>query len=299
MSRVIYFGMRGIFSIAPLEGLVAAGVDVCAVVVPAMSPQAEPRPRRREPPAPYSADLPVINAYAEHNIVHVAWAHHIPVWEVGFLSNTETSALLTNLRPDLITVACFPQIFPAALLQLPGYGCLNLHPSLLPAYRGPVPIFWMARHGEPQAGITLHFLSDGVDSGEIVSQAAFAWPDGITNVELQQRCATAGADLLVAAVQRLERDGALPRRPQLEADASYFSWPTEEHFQVDVSWPARRAFNFLRAANDWPLTIDIGPERYHIRSAVSYTGQSLGQPYLRRDDDLWVQLNPGVLRVQI
>ena len=224
--RVIYFGMSGIFSRIPLESLLAGGVKVSAIIMPT-STTGKPLPRRIEPPLPPPSDLPIITPYFSRNIIHVAWEHPIPVWEVGSLSDARTLELLADLQPDLIAVACFPYIFPSALLQLPRYGCLNLHPSLLPAYRGPLPLFWMARQGERRAGVTLHFLDEGLDTGDIVAQTAFDWPDGISGVDLEQRCAEEGAKLLLVALQQLAQGGELPRRPQPKEGSSYFSWPTD------------------------------------------------------------------------
>jgi methionyl-tRNA formyltransferase len=250
--------------------------------------------------------LPLIDPYFTPNIVPLAWAQHIPVWEVGTLSDAPTRALLADLQPDLIAVACFPYIFPKILLQLPRYGCLNLHPSLLPAYRGPMPLFWMARQGERQAGVTLHFLDEGLDTGDIVAQTAFDWPDGISGADLERRCAVEGAKLLLTAVEQLGLVGDLPRRPQPQPGSSYFSWPAEQDLIIPTHWPARRAFNFIRAAGaDWPLVIELGEEakrrgggeRFLIRAASSFDVQAtLDQPYLLRGDELSVQFMPGVLQ---
>jgi methionyl-tRNA formyltransferase len=313
---LIFFGMTGVFSRIPLESLLAGGVEISAVVVPTPT-TGQPLPRRVEPARPDPLALPVIDPYFTPNIVHLAWAHHIPVWEVGTLSDGPTRALLADVQPDLIVVACFPHIFPKTLLQLPRYGCLNLHPSLLPAYRGPIPLFWMARQGERQAGVTLHFLDEELDSGDIVAQRAFDWPEGISGADLERRCAGEGAKLLLAAVEQLASGGKLWRRPQPQAGSSYFSWPAEQDLIIPTHWPARRAFNFIRAAGaDWPLMIEIGEEvgrrgggeakrrgggeRFLIRAAISFDAQAtLDQPYLILGDELWVQFRPGVLQAKM
>jgi methionyl-tRNA formyltransferase len=224
MSGIIFFGMQAVFSLRPLQALLEAGADVMAVVIPADHPT-EPLPRRVELPPLASSDLPVINPYLNPTIVHLAWAHHIPVWQVGSLTYPPILTLLTDLQPDLIVVACFPYIFPPALLQLPPHGCLNLHPSLLPAYRGPAPLYWQAHFGERRTGLTLHFLDTGLDTGDIVWQVAFDWPEGRTLAEIEQRCAWEGARLLTEAVRRLAQGEALPRRPQPQQGSSYFSFP--------------------------------------------------------------------------
>ena len=292
--------MSGHFSIPPLNALLATDVEVCAVIVPATRPDSRPLPRRLDPPPPVPSDLPILNPQFERNMLHLAWDNHCPVWEVGPLSDRRTLEMLAELRPDLIVVACFPRLFPAPLLRLPRDGCLNLHPSLLPAYRGPVPLFWMARHGETQAGVTLHFLDEGLDTGDIVAQTALPWPDGLTEAELTARCAEAGAELLQATVNQLGQGQTLPRRPQPELGSSYFPYPSPEDFTIPTRWPARRAFNFLRAAASWPLLIAVGEECTPIRVAISYeSDRVLDQPYQGDGTRLHIQFEPGVLTVGI
>ncbi len=297
--RIIFFGMLGQFSLFPLEMLLAAGAEVGAVVLPSSQRQASSLPRRLEPdPAPLS-DLPLLGPYLNPNIIHTAWRHNIPVWEVAKLTTQESMTLLSDLQPDLIVVACFPYIFPPSLLQLPQHGCLNLHPSLLPAYRGPSPLFWIAHQDEHVTGVTLHFLDKGFDSGDIVAQTHFERPDGLSYAALERRCAEIGAKLLLTTLQQLEA-GSVVRHSQQESQASYFPQPSPADFIIPTTWPARRAFNFLRGAEAWPLLIDVGPAQYSIRVAKSYTlDQTLDQPFLILGDELWVQFQPGVLRAKI
>ena len=110
----------------------------------------------------------------------------------------------------------------------------------------------MARQGERRAGVTLHFLDEGVDSGDIVAQTAFTWPDGISEGELEQRCAEAGAELVLTAVRQLAQGDQLSYRPQPTEGSSYFPWPAEPDFVIPTDWEVRRAFNFLRAASRCP-----------------------------------------------
>jgi methionyl-tRNA formyltransferase len=299
--RIVYLGMTGLFSRPPLEKLLEAGVEVAAVIVPAPAGLTLASGLRRLPPlAPPPTDLPVLNPHLEHHIIHLAWGHDIPVWEVTRLTAPAVMALCTELAPDLLVVACFSQRLPPALLALPRYGCLNLHPSLLPAYRGPAPLFWQARHGVEQTGVTLHFMDEGLDSGAIVGQRALAWPEGATQVVLDRRCAAAGATLLVEAVQRLAGGGTLPARPQNEAEAGYFAWPTPDDFQISTEWPARRAFNFMRfAAGEWPLWLEHNGRQIFIRIAISYDPrQILAEPIIEQEPELWVQFKPGVVRLR-
>lgn len=300
MLRLIFFGMTGQFSIAPLKKLLQAGVDLGAVVVPVTPGALQPVPHRVEPPSTPAADLPLLNPHVEENIVHLAWTRNIPVWQVDTLSGAQTQTLLADLQPDLMVVACFPHIFPPELLQLPQYGCLNLHPSLLPAYRGPAPLFWIARNDEQTTGVTLHFLDEGLDTGDIVAQTHIDRVEGMTETELDRRCAEEGAKLLLSAVQQLEQGQPLSRRPQSKIGASYFPWPNESDLIIPIDWPARRAFNFARGAENWPLVIHFDDDQFCIRIAKSYApDQTLNQPYILLGDELWVQFQPGVLRAKI
>lgn len=275
------------------------GAEVTAVIVPAPAGRHGDGPRRLGPPASSPFDLPVLNAPVEQNILALAWERQIPAWRVSALKG-ESLSLLVHLRPDLIVVACCPYRFPRTLLDLPKYGCLNLHPSLLPAYRGPEPLFWQARHDARETGVTLHFLDAGLDSGDIVAQTRFERPDGLGGAALERQCAEAGAALLAAAVEQIQAGRPLPRRPQIEQQASYYPRPGPADFIIPTTWPARRAFNFLRGAESWPLRIDLGPVSFEIRQAKSYSDRpSLDRPYRLLGDDLWVQFQPGVLHAKI
>jgi methionyl-tRNA formyltransferase len=302
MIRVVFFGMTGNFSIPPLEKLIAAGIDICAIVVPAATLKADLEPRRLEPPPPSPSELPIINPHLDRSILHRAWENHILVWEVNSLQEARTLEMLADLEPDLIIVACFPYLFPPALLQLPRHGSLNLHPSLLPAFRGPTPLFWIARQDERRAaGVTLHFLDEGLDTGDIVAQMPLTWPDEMAGTEFEQRCAVAGGRLVVAAVQQLAQTGKLSGQPQTAAEeASYFPKPAEQDLVIPINWSAHRAFKFVRGADNWPLAAEVGDQHFRIRVVIDYTtNQLLNQPYILDDNELQIQLNPGTLRVQI
>jgi len=198
----------------------------------------------------------------------------------------------------VVLVACFPCIFPPALLQLPPQGCLNLHPSLLPAYRGPAPLFWQFREGERRTGITLHLMNERLDAGDIGLQKPLSLPDGITGPEAEILLAEQGGQLMAEALGLLELDALAPRK-QKEGDSSYFPWPTEQDFQVSREWSARRAFNFIRGTDEWECAYEIiiEQERFAIQSALSYSAQhELGKPYTLIGRELWVQFSPGVLR---
>jgi methionyl-tRNA formyltransferase len=299
MTRLIFFGMTGLFSKIPFDHLLEGGANICAVIVPSEGSNRAALPRRVEPPQPQAGDLPLLTPYLQESIVHRAWAGSIPVWEVGNLRDRRTLALLAGFRADLICVVCFPYIFPKALLDLPQHGCVNLHPSLLPAYRGPTPLFWICRQGERHSGVTLHFLDEGVDSGDIIAQAGFDLPEGMTEMELTTLCAEQGAKLLVDALKRLEA-GALPRRPQPKKGTSHYPAPSPADLRIPTDWPARRAFNFLRGADGWPLSVEVGEQVFIVEVALGYTeNQTLPEAFVRQREEMLFRFSPGVLRVKV
>ncbi|HLF89249.1 MAG TPA: formyltransferase family protein, partial [Anaerolineales bacterium] len=167
------------------------------------------------------------------------------------------------------------------------------------AYRGPEPLFWQFYYGEARTGVTLHFMDEKADTGDIVSQAEVRFPDGISLAHAETLTAQAGGDLICRALAQPDQ---LPRIPQSEQGASYHPRPTSDDLIIPTTWTARRAFNFLRAARDWgPFEIvDQTRQRLRVREAVGLV-ESLGAANLPGPDkgETWVQFNDGLLRVRV
>jgi methionyl-tRNA formyltransferase len=292
--HVMFMGMGGAFSAIPLKSLIEQGIDVCAVVTPGLALSSSDSSGRM--------DLPLAGAgHPPETIASLAQGHAIPVEYVHRLNDAPTLDRLAAYRPDVILVACFPYVFPPALLQLPRLGCLNLHPSLLPAYRGPAPLFWQFRQGERQTGVTLHVMDERLDAGDILLQAALPLHDGLTGPEAEALLAEQGGQLMLEALDLLARDALTPRK-QDESAGSYFPWPAEPDFQISRHWPAQRAFNFIRGTQEWGCVYEIviGHERFPVQRAVSYSAQhELDKPYVLIGRELWVQFVPGVLRALV
>jgi methionyl-tRNA formyltransferase len=292
---VLFLGTPGAFSVPPLLALLEAGIQAAAVVVPStrgpdVPPIVKAAPKRRA--------LPMANALVERNIMQIAWDRHIPLVEVGRLTRSDTLEALAAFQAEALCVACFPQRIPQPLLALP-LGALNLHPALLPAYRGPAPGFWVLRNGERVTGATVHLMNTRFDAGDIMLQEAFEIPEGISSAALEQRCAEVGAPLLTRALHMLAAGTAQPIQ-QDEQQASYYACPTEQDFLVPTTRPARWAFNFLRGVASWDglPVLQIGNERFAVHEALDYQAEAvLGQPSTCEGRELWVQCTPGVLHV--
>ena len=297
--RVLYFGMLGAFSRAPLKALLDAAIDVRAVIIPRAYSGSRGAPIVPLLPEPPRSQVPIVDPYLDLNIVHSAWGRGIPVFEVNHLEHPDALALIADLRTDVACVACFSKRIPASLLALPKYGFLNVHPSLLPAYRGPEPLFWAFRNGEASNGVTVHFMDEGLDTGDLAAQARIDLPDGVSGTEAERLCAESGGRLLVDVIRALHA-GVPPRHSQPE-DGSYYPTPAPGDFALGTDWPARRAFNFMRGTAEWnrPYLVDVSGERLALRTAFSYSAtQTLDRPLIAIGDEAWIQFNPGVLRAQ-
>jgi methionyl-tRNA formyltransferase len=285
-------------SVTVLRALLDAGVDVCGVLVAA--DQAGGPPIARVAPAQARSPLPIVNPFLERTLAQIAWERDLPVFELRRPGAAETLALVAELQPDVACVACFSQRIPPALLALPPLGFLNLHPALLPEHRGPVPLFWVFRSGEQIAGVTIHFMDAGLDTGDIVAQASFMLPDGVAGAVAERQCNTLGARLMLEVLQGLH-DGTLSRRPQ-PLGGSYQSWPAQADWRIATSWMAQRAFNFMRGTAEWgrPYFVQAGEQQIALATALAYDPDALlYEPFVRVGDEVLIQFAAGVLRARV
>ncbi len=228
--RVLYLGMLGEFSLLPLVALLEAGIAVCAVLIPEEAGATTPGIRRIAPVAVPGSTLPLLTSHVAPSVVSLAWQRQIPVWAVARERSADVLAALASFDADALGVACWPRRLPSPLLALPRHGGLNLHPSLLPAHRGPAPLFWTLRAGDP-AGVTVHRLDATLDGGDVLAQQVVETSDGMPGDELERRCAVAGGRLLAANVRALV-EGAARLVAQNEHQSTYEPWPRPEDFMV-------------------------------------------------------------------
>jgi len=158
---------------------------------------------------------------------------------------------LRELQPDLIVVAAYGQILPPAILELPGFGCLNVHTSLLPKFRGAAPIQWAILSGESETGVTIMKMDAGLDTGDILTQQTTPINPDDNSQTLHDRVANIGADLLITTI-RGHVAGIIGPRPQPAEGASYARKITREDGRLDWPQPARVLWNRIRAFTPWP-----------------------------------------------
>ncbi len=269
--RVLFLGMQNDFSPPSLRALLDNSIEVCAVVVPVSQPSGLDLSaiQRREQPHTARPILPLLRA----SVLQLAWTQHIPVWEVQRISDSEAISVLASYQPDMICVSCFSQRIPRTIMGLPRLGCLNVHPSLLPANRGPVPLFWTFREGCERTGVTIHLMDEAMDSGDILAQEPMLVPDGISYAQLESQCAQRGGELLARTVLDLYRGRAM-RVPQDETKSSYYPFPSAQDFVVrPAEWSARHVYNFLCGVTQWsgPIKLYVDGEYIVVQEAISYS----------------------------
>lgn len=158
---------------------------------------------------------------------------------------------LAELSPQVIVVAAYGQVLPQSILDLPGFGCVNVHASLLPKYRGAAPIQWSLLNNDAETGVTIMKMAAGLDTGDILTQSITPISSEDTAASLHHRLATLGAELLVATLPRYVA-GAIAATPQEESLASYARKITKEDGRLDWSLPSLALRNRIRAFTPWP-----------------------------------------------
>lgn len=181
---------------------------------------------------------------------HIA-ARGIPVLTPENVNTPDSVAALRALAPALIVVVAYGQFLKPAILELPARGCINVHASLLPKYRGAAPIQWAVAHGETETGVTTMFINARMDAGDIIDQLAESIRPEDTAGSLHDRLARRGADLLIRTIEAM-RQGSIRRQPQVEAEATFAPRIKKTDGCIDWRLPARLIHNRVRGFNPWP-----------------------------------------------
>ena len=230
--KVVFFGTPD-FAVPTLERLVASDHEVVLVV----SRPDRPVGRKQVLTAP--------------PVIEVARDHHIEYIQPPKLKSKGVGPVLSDCGADVAVVVAYGKLIPAALLEVPAHGFVNLHPSLLPRHRGPSPIQWSLVCGDRATGVTTMLLDEGMDTGPILLQQRVPIEDGETAEMLAPRLADLGADLIVRTLDELEAGTANPR-PQPSDGVNTTPMLRRNFAKVDWSMPARQLVNRLRGFTPWP-----------------------------------------------
>ena len=230
--RIVFMGTPE-FAVPSLEKLIAAGHTVAGVFTQPDKPKN--RGMKLQPP-------PVKVCAQEHGI---------PVYQPTKLRDGTALALLQELAPELIVVAAYGRILPQELLDCPPLGCINVHSSLLPRYRGAAPINWAILNGDNETGVTIMHMAAELDAGDIILQASTPIASDEDAGQLYARLAELGGCLVVQAVEQLA-SGTAPRIPQDPAQVTFAPMLGRELSPVDWTRPAQAIHNQVRGLLPWP-----------------------------------------------
>lgn len=230
--KIVFMGTPEIAAVI-LEDMLQAGCDIAAVVT---QPD-KPKGRGKE--------------LGCSDVKKTALAHGLAVCQPERVRDEAFLKEMERLAPELIVVAAFGQLLPKRLLELPKYGCINVHASLLPKYRGASPIQWAILDGEKVTGVTIMYMAEGLDTGDMITKELVEITPEETGGSLHDKLAAAGCIALRRAIAQIA-DKTVQRTPQDEAQASYVGMLKKEMGYLDFSRPAAELERRVRALNPWP-----------------------------------------------
>ena len=204
-----------------------------------------------------------------------------------------TTRLLESLRPDLIIAACYPWRLSRRARAVARCGVLNIHPSLLPHGRGPDPVFWVYRHGERGAGVTVHLMDDGLDTGPILAQQRLAVPDGMDAVMLERHLFEDGARMVASMIPHVLAGNAVSS-PQDDLAATYQPAPSVHDWIISPLLPAAWAWRFVKGVEplQGPLAVHARGHLVPVRRAIAW-GEHGDPPDELAAGALAIRFRPG------
>lgn len=253
--RIVFMGTPD-FAVPSLQALIDAGHDVCAVYTQPDKPQG----RKQILTAP-----PVKTLALEHDI---------PVFQPNTLKNEDEQARLRELAPEVIIVVAYGKLLPKAVLDIPPHGCINVHGSLLPRWRGAAPIQWAVIAGDEMAGVTTMQMAEGLDTGDMLLTYETKVGEKETAGELFDRLAQSGAELLTQTLVKLDE---ITPRPQDDAQSCYAHMLDKQMAVIDWSKSAHEIDCLIRGLNPWPVALTtLSGERLKVFAAEKAAGN--GEP---------------------
>lgn len=285
--RVVFMGTPD-FAVGALQAIIEAGHQVTAVVTQPDKPKGRGKEMQMTP------------------VKACALTHSIPVFQPVKIKEAEAVEVLRSYQADIFVVAAFGQLLSEEILAMPKYGCVNIHASLLPKYRGAGPIQWAIIDGEKKTGITIMQMEKGLDTGDILFQKEVQIDAGETGDSLHDKLAAAGAELIVEALPKIAAGQVVPRR-QNDADSCYAKMLQKSMGKIDWNMPAGKLDCLIRGLISWPgasttcrgknLKIweeePVAEEEFHQQTSEWIPGTVLGV----EKDAFYVRAGEGALRI--
>lgn len=253
--RIVFMGTPD-FAVPSLQALIDAGHDVCAVYTQPDKPQGRKQILTAPP------------------VKMLALEHDIPVFQPNTLKNEDEQARLRELAPEVIIVVAYGKLLPKAVLDIPPHGCINVHGSLLPRWRGAAPIQWAVIAGDEMAGVTTMQMAEGLDTGDMLLTYETKVGETETAGELFDRLAKSGAELLTETLVKLDE---ITPRPQDDAQSCYAHMLDKQMAVIDWSKSAHEIDCLIRGLNPWPIALTtLAGERLKVFATEKAAGN--GEP---------------------
>lgn len=230
--RVVFMGTPD-FAVETLEAIIKEGHEVAGVVTQPDKPKGRGKNMQFTP------------------VKEVAIARGIAVYQPVRVKELEFIQELKKMNPDVIVVVAFGQILPKEILDMPKYGCVNVHASLLPKYRGAAPIQWAVIDGEKESGVTTMLMEEGLDTGDMLKKTVVPLEKDETGGSLHDKLAVKGAQLLIETLKELQA-GTATRTKQDDSLSNYAKMLDKHLGQIDFTKPAEEIERLIRGLNPWP-----------------------------------------------
>ena len=210
-------------------------------------------------------------------VKEVALAAGIPVYQPENFREEETVEALRALKPDICAVVAYGRILPQKVLDVPTFGCINIHASLLPKYRGSAPYQWAVLDGRKETGVTAMYLCREMDAGDIIGVSKTPIGENETAGELLDRLAVLGAELLSKTLSRFEKEGKLPAVPQNPDEVCYAPMLDKSMCPIDWTKSAWQVHNQVRGLHPWPIaTMELEGKTFKVHATKIVEGS--GKP---------------------
>ena len=279
--RIIFMGTPE-FAVQVLEAIVKAGHEVVGVYTQPDKPKGRGKSMQYTP------------------VKEKALEYSIPVFQPEQVRRPEVVEEMKKLEPEVIVVVAFGQILPETILNLPPLGCINVHASLLPKYRGAAPIQRVIIDGEKESGVTTMYMAKGLDTGDMIEKLVVPIEPKETGVTYHDKLAAAGAQLCLSTLQKLA-DGTAPRIPQDDELSCYAHMLNKSMGELDFQKPAEELERLIRGLNPWPSAYTrLEGKTLKIYEADVIEEEGTGEPGTVTAVDkksFTVQCNPGALRI--
>lgn len=230
--RVVFMGTPD-FAVPTLKKLIEDGYDIVSVFTQPDKPKGRGHKMQFSP------------------VKELALENNLEVFQPNTLKDESVINLIKEQNPEVIVVAAYGKILPEAILNIPKYGCVNVHGSLLPKYRGAAPIQWAVLNGDKVTGVTTMLMGKGLDTGDMLLKREVEIPSDETAGELFDRLSLIGADLLVETLEALKSNNIIPEK-QNDAESNYASLITKALSPIDWNKSATEIHNQVRGLNPWP-----------------------------------------------